>query len=1056
MKKLIKIVLVLTISLSNSAISYAKGNVNTTPGDDGKVGVVGNHEQDIGAENKITSANGYDWSVGNDSYITLPDGKTKAYCINPGYAAVKDNARCVPKVLDDKTDSGKYKDFVQSAKYVFTNGGNDRYTVGNALKVSATATGASRAKEDNNVSCAYIAAAKTATKGTKYKYSSKETSNSGSTKCTDVPMSGKGIDLASQALNSAATSNKTSKVGTVKYKLKEGKERITIEVTNNTSVEAKLSTTCSSYAEGCGVLTIAPGKTAKQVITSTSEDCENNLPYFTGDISYNPKTDGDKEATPSSGEGTPEKECDQVTLYNCGGENQQYVACTHWNTKKTESEKPEGEEPTEGEKGEEVIPLEGGAEIEVPCEEPEGEEELECPYKETDYVQELPGEKLADRDAAAMCDMAESKELIQQASMIKDNSVLIEACAYNDDRNFIGKSGYCEWYCTEDYTFNTGPNPSTIAPVALDIKQDNLTAGTFFNFMQKEIYDRTDIVCYSKNDLNALVHEIERDMSYPSTYNDKTIKEYNCHPYDSCQTCTRQVTTTDSEGNPHTSIQSYSCNCRAMHRETVDTTYWIGHVDNNYGYTWEEKHTGFVDSGDSGSGYACAHATGTTIESGTINFGGLSTEVNDKVTAFNACTASGGQASNLPTLLNLDGNCKRTLMYNYYDGKALNITPLNLRSSTSGTTNADNIQNWSCLKDGSSYVTGSRADCEDPAKSKTITIMDINNSTKKISVNLPSAATHTTAEVHATNKYYIEGIIINNDYSAQKRCFSAPAGYDTSGLGGYLNDCNPTTQKVGWPISYQTPQGLYRYSFDIKDINSCVNNKQTFGLDSSNNYYDIDCVYEVNGCENCEHWCDDTTGDCGPGECEECMYDCVGAGCLYDEAGGLAPQYKPISLININEAFVYMDMNQGGVAQLLSTKKDLDNKVSTLKATKLAGNPSDEVDLSKSKNWGTTKGRTTIDEMIDPSKKNGEDIYAHEPQYRIVLTPAIIKDIQDDNATNGYLGNLVCENQGGDYVTCLSPYIHNLGIEEHFEGNQKFTPWEGTPSFDDSIGPAWK
>ena len=179
------------------------------------------------------------------------------------------------------------------------------------------------------------------------------------------------------------------------------------------------------------------------------------------------------------------------------------------------------------------------------------------------------------------------------------------------------------------------------------------------------------------------------------------------------------------------------------------------------------------------------------------------------------------------------------------------------------------------------------------------------------------------------------------------------------------------------------------------------------------------------------------------------MSDCVGNGCLYDEKGGLATQYKPISLVNIDEAFVYMDMNQGGVIALLSTRKELDNKVKQLSA-------SDSVNLSKSKNWNTDKGKATIDNMIDAN--NGEEIYSRDPQYRIVLTPALIKEIQTDNATNGYLSPMTCTNNSAatDYVTCTSDYIHNtLNIEEHFEGD-KFTPWHGAVGMDRKTGPAWK
>ncbi len=1022
MKKTVKLLLVFVL-VNFAFVGYALA---------AKVNVTG-HDDPLDEKDKIKDNNKVNLEVGNHAYITLPDG-SKAYCVDPGQGGLAGAGQCTPTVLDDKDE------FTKSAKYIFTNGNGDA-ELGNALRISGVASGYSNAKESDNIECAYIGAAASAAKGTNYKFSDSTTSSWGST-CSNISMSGTGVKLAGQALDSTTTPTTSTTGGKPTYKIEEKKDKLVVTIVNNTDVNIEINTTCVE-ATGCQNTTLAPKKTLKLTIKSTSSDCATIPSYFSGEIKYTPSGGG--AVTPPGGSS---KECTEVTVYKCAAGLQRYIACSNW-----DSGTPAGGGGTPSTGGEQVITMEHGGtdQIPVPCDPTIPPASDPCPFDKDDYVQELPGDGLGDREKDAMCDTAIDKLLIDQATKVNKDDKLINDCGYLDENRITtspsGFNPYCrDWYCVEDYTFNT-------PPVALEIAQKNITSGTFFSFVQPELKDQTHVICYSKNHLDDLKDNIKAAMAYGSDYNDYEKGEYTCTPQHHCNTC--QYTETDADGNPKTVTGASCAHCGEYwtHTETLTLTHYYGKVDSDtFTYSWDKATS---SSSTSGNGATCPHSSADNYTKGSIKMNALKTEYVDKqIEEFMKCTDF-----DLNTMLAFNNECKRTLQFNYYDGKEFNITPVNLKTNTSSNISTTKVEgNYFCPVSTSNLAPGSRDGCHDSAGSKAVKVSTPpeGGSGSAISVSIPTAATHTTLSIDVENTYKINGVDIYNDYSAQTRCFDT-AIYDKTGLGGYgLSLCpNVDTTQNGWPVSYKTQHGLYRYSFDIKDINSCIsNNTQDFGLGTTDNHYNIDCIYEVNGCKTCDHWCDDTDapGVCGPDECVECMYDCVGAGCLYDEEGGLATQYKPISLINIDEAFVYMNMNQGGVAKLLSTKQDLESKIVKVKPL----SASDSIDLSKSRNWNTEKGKETIDDMIDT--RNGEEIYAGDPQYRIVLTPQLIKEIQTDNATSGYLGNMTCNLEGpatDKYVTCKSDYLEYLR-GKGLEGTTTFEKWSGTLDFDKNLGPAWK
>ena len=75
----------------------------------------------------------------------------------------------------------------------------------------------------------------------------------------------------------------------------------------------------------------------------------------------------------------------------------------------------------------------GTDQIPVPCDPTIPPASDPCPFDKDDYVQELPGDGLGDREKDAMCDTAIDKLLIDQATKVNKDDKLINDCGYLDE-----------------------------------------------------------------------------------------------------------------------------------------------------------------------------------------------------------------------------------------------------------------------------------------------------------------------------------------------------------------------------------------------------------------------------------------------------------------------------------------------------------------------------------------------------------------------------------------------------------------------------------------------
>jgi hypothetical protein len=126
------------------------------------------------------------------------------------------------------------------------------------------------------------------------------------------------------------------------------------------------------------------------------------------------------------------------------------------------------------------------------------------------------------------------------------------------------------------------------------------------------------------------------------------------------------------------------------------------------------------------------------------------------------------------------------------------------------------------------------------------------------------------------------------------------------------------------------------------------------------------------------------------------MWKCLGAGCIYDSVGGLALNYQPISLINIDAAFAFLEDKYDGVTAIAKPREALNERINNLKSNQVGLFSTDTVD---SQNWNTPKGKKTIKHIQDTQ----EEIYDETSskyglEARIVLTPSNISAIQKYNS----------------------------------------------------------
>ena len=688
--------------------------------------------------------------------------------------------------------------------------------------------------------------------------------------------------------------------------------------------------------------------------------------------------------------------CSQVLYYECPGDDTQHFAsCGKMDTT------PEGGGET---------PINGGEPVPVEC-----PPEEDCPYDPEDFVDELDGDGQPDRVADGLCDWGGSQKYIKQESTIVSQT-LIDNCAPEEENEIKGYSDYCNLYCIEDYEFNVGSGFGTKSPLKIDPDYEPITAGTYFNFDPQtiEIKDKVSASCYTVGHIDAMMADIYGTMEWNNSACEGTPQNGNDYCKKTCTTGTRQ----DPCGTNPDGSTKYC----PVYWKKILIDYWTAQDNQKFEFTWT-MHTGqpyFYEERSSGP-YTCSGDDNRTYGKNAPNpdFDTIARDSDKFVQQYN------DQCTNIQNhVLEQTKDCAKKLTYSYYDGEVLvatdskTVTPREFESNANGEQvgSGKNCYN----PQGGNYNQG--------AGNKRITYEDCGKDAYNQEIKVgPSKAIQTKLFATTTSGgsaekgyvYTLEPPTIKNSYGINRRAYDFGDAAD--------KNLQVDTEYKGWPIAFDTPQGRYRYYFWLDEVGSCVNNDQDFLIDGSSAHPDddyIDCVYDVNGCEMCTWWCNpDSRGGCsGLDKCLECLYSCVGAGCVYDQRGGLAINYIPISLLNIDQtfdAYAFLGNKYNNVLAVTSAKSKLADKVAYLSGeeeeSQIAGLPSN---LDYSRNWNTEKGKT----ILNKYDSVGEDIYnesssAYGLEYRFVLTPKTIKKIQDYNdAHEGYADNL---EEGGTHLRCF-------------------------------------
>ena len=585
-----------------------------------------------------------------------------------------------------------------------------------------------------------------------------------------------------------------------------------------------------------------------------------------------------------------------------------------------------------------------------------------------------------------------------------------------------GSNDYCKIYCTENYEF--------LSPGGLSSDDYNgdwlITSGSYFNFANKEATDKTEISCYGENHLDKLMMNIENlANNYANSIAESETK---------CE----ERSETDSDGN--TVVKHYQKN--------ISTTY---DVTNEYASS--RKLSIKIEKNVSDSGWlevdSCTPSSNKKSDSEKQALANdYKSKSDTEIKKFEECNS--WNFDKLKTQF-ADDNCNAKVEFNYTDGMWLDVTPVKL-TRTQISSSETGLKKYKSSTDGKFESTS--------AGGSTVSV-NLGNGVG-MSNNQLTNATHTSNSITIVNEFTLDSVGICNNYNTGNSTIVP----DKSACTG-----DGTTYVEGWPVSYETTQGEYHYEFIVSNYGhdfsgtTCSGGRLesvagSLGMTES----ELVCPYHVNGCDDCDWGCD-PNGICeGDDDCDEdCIWECKEVGCLFDISSGLAINYTPISLINLfnEESISYLnDQHKNAIAIATNKDKNNDSTVAVASGTK----------EGIANNWNNSKGDFTKTRISNL----GETIYKENLEYKIVLTPDLIKNIKDYNSSEisngGYLNTkylntndsaLKCKNYkknniiDKDYVVCTSRYLDTLPIERL---NGDFIKYEKESEIKrkSGIGPAWK
>ena len=810
-----------------------------------------------------------------------------------------------------------------------------------------------------------------------------------------------GADLAKGAIGSLSGKGSSGGVKTTLQKLKSGQ---LLTVTNNSKGEATLN--LGSFLTGDNK--IAPGATKSFSLTGKSDASGNCAP------SSIPNPNVSYPSNSPSG-----KSCSQVVQFDCGSGNQQFIGCGEENDIQKSADGKEAQQQ-----------INEGQDIPIDC-----PPEDKCPFDPEEFL-DIPN-PAPDRVADILCDAGGTTTYINQLSKITDSNNT-ENCAFegdNQSKNF--DSEYCDLYCIEDYDFY-------VDKYSLDDYE--LTAGTYFNFNPEELTfrDRVSVTCYTRNK----TYQVMENILALTTYSESN--KYNDYRKEEC-TCEYNGTKCPTSETFNSNTQRWECPVPEVpqYTRTVTEEIYVASIGDGFKIDW--KHDPQIIEGPETLENSCDcdgsnHYVRYNNDNKTgPNYAAIAEYSKTFVNDYNTqCVDEIDVQSQID-------KCEKKVSFEYYDGNknTIKVTPKEFIKVSEKPVDPEPNKNINAEKNcpsGGEYnrdLGTSYESCNNGIDEKTINVgggKNIDEKLKTSTVVSRSAAKETV--------YKLVPPTIYNNYSTGER------SYDT--------DNGSQRNYKGWPIDYATPQGQYRYKFKVEGIETCTLNDQDFGQSEPKDS-DINCVYKVNGCGGCTYWCDETKkdGSCDYHKCQNsCIYKCLGAGCIYDSGAGLAINYQPISLINIDAAFAFLNDKYNSVATVSNTKMKLEEKVSNLKPSQVGLYSSSK----NTQNWVGPKAEATLKKL-----ERGEEIYSDEPEYRFVLTPQVIGKIQEYNSSNNFTTSELKCSARGDYVTCqskfiretLKGYINNSRGKASMEINATFTDARDAGIFSytkntPNSGPAWK
>lgn len=410
----------------------------------------------------------------------------------------------------------------------------------------------------------------------------------------------------------------------------------------------------------------------------------------------------------------------------------------------------------------------------------------------------------------------------------------------------------------------------------------------------------------------------------------------------------------------------------------------------------------------------------TTISASEFNsaYSTINSNIAAEIAKWNECTQSWDFDS-----LN---SCPAEVDFDYYEGYPIDITSSSDRtpSITGVITGAHSLKDGVC--DASGNGCNSTISLSDGKRDGTLTI--------------------------DTQYEFKNGFVVNFE--------TGEIDWDTSKAGGEYSEVIE-----GFPVSLETPQGRYYYQYNYYgfghyfDTNTCGRLEaimRDYGYNDDDDY-SLNCMYDVNNCDDCTVICPDSSCNFSFVCDDECKVACVGGGCIMNANEGFLATYRTISLNELRVAHnTRLISNEPAMLLAMASTKEYDSKTNNTNS-----------------NWGTAKGQNAKLKV----ETAGETIYEKAPEYSIKLTPGVISEIRQYNkkaetegAKKGYLNDtLTCKSiSGKDYGLCISSFVRE---EVNFEINKpvnsvtgqiagKNIYYEIYPNYSETNkafqGPAWK